>query len=1088
MTVRTPTPPSPERVAELGERLRKARDMMDALARSEDDVRRGEPPSEADPFELAWALREELEDIAAGLTAPPAPVSEGPLDTVADARPPDGLAVMIGHSRASPGAEALSPPFPANDCAEYGWNADLAGRILAIATAQNIRCKIFTRDGTDIAGSYVPVRAFAPRASVELHFNSSDNASAAGTLTLYGADESRDWARALQDKMVALYDRRGHREDRGIQMPGPDSGYARGTQNVVQIHPSALIEPFFGSNPEDAARGLRLKQQLAEAVVAAYAAFAGLPVRPVSPGAEDANPGGGPLSDNRPSLPGGPLFARLYQALMAMNLTLPDLDAETAKSLKTIALAQWAEESGWGTSRLAAEHFNFAGMKALSEVGPILSQLGAQKVWYDAHDGFDWYLRFASPEDFIKGYFMFLDRSPYAGWREAARRSPHDFIRFIGRVWSNGNPGYADRIIALERRILAAPAGAGTTGGGSAEGGATGGDGGTGGGDGGLNLAALPADARLFRDLLADHMPADADLARMKGVLAAQWAVESNFGRSPLAVQHFNFAGIEWSQSLADMAVKVPHPTNPEKGDFCRFLSLDHFADACLKRLEREPAFSGWRDRTRTTADFIAFLAATWRPSDPGYGQALATRLALLTRAAPPPQDGAQGGGTGPGPAVAQQGFVLHLKRTHCERRRDKTYDRTVSTYSCFFNGVAIPGLTGVAFERQGPGDNGPTGTQNGRRIRAGTYALSTHAGGRTDAAGVTLYKTIGFSASTAVGQAPRPSIRLLDTGTREGILFHPGQDYVWSTGCFNFSTPLPAGGAMDWEDSRRHVIAVIEGMRTALGARFPDANNVRIGNVTMVIEGEPGPAGGGDSPVVSSMAFGLQQLDAVRATLASPAAAPPTDAEIYHLAASALIGSAEAGVVEDGTFDEVIASVPDLAALRNEDGATLWSAFVTACATAGTISDLAVRGTLLARFAAIARVLADRGVPISGAEAPHAPAVEAAMADSPATLAILARVGAGLDAHDRSGLTPLLAAAFYGSADALRWLIDAGADARAVTSGGAAGASMGAEGDTLPAGLSARDCAEEGKRRAAGDALLDRYEAVISVLWALDN
>lgn len=108
-------------------------------------------------------------------------------------------------------------------------------------------------------------------------------------------------------------------------------------------------------------------------------------------------------------------------------------------------------------------------------------------------------------------------------------------------------------------------------------------------------------------------------------------------------------------------------------------------------------------------------------------------------------------------------------------------------------------------------------------------------------------------------------------------------------------------------------------------------------------------------------------------------------------------------------------------------------------------------------------------------------------MADSPATLAILARVGAGLDAHDRSGLTPLLAAAFYGCADALRWLIDAGADPRAVTSGGAAGA-MGAETETLPAGLSARDCAEEGKRRAAGDVLLDRYEAVISRLWALDN
>lgn len=1079
MTVRTATPPTADRLMQLGERLLTARDMMSRLERSEAENRRGDAAPAAEPFELAWALREELEDIAAGLTAPPAS-PEDLRDTVADTRPPDGLAVMVGHSRASPGAEALSPPFPADDRAEYGWNADLARRILAIATAQGIRCKIFTRDGTDIAGSYIPVRAFRPRATVELHFNASDNASASGSLTLYGSGESEAWARALQDKMVALYDRRGHREDRGIQMPGPGSGYARGTQNVVQIHPSALIEPFFGSNREDAERGLRLKEQLAEAVVAAYAVFAGLPVRPQGPGADDTRPGGGPLPETRPTLPGGALFARLYQSLTAMTLALPDLDAETAKSLKSIVLAQWAEESGWGTSRLAAEHFNFAGMKALSEVGPILEQLAAQKVWYEAHDGFDWYLRFAGPEDFIKGYFMFLDRSPYRGWRAAARRSPHDFIRFIGRVWSNGNPGYADRIIALERRILAA-APAGEDAGGAAD------DGGTAGGsEGGLNLEALPADARLFRDLLAHHMPTDADLVRMKAVLAAQWAVESNFGRSALAVQHFNFAGIEWAESLGDVAVRIPHPTNPEKGDFCRFLSLDHFADACLRRLERQPAFSGWRAASRTAEDFIAFLAATWRPADSSYAQALTTRLRLLSRTPPPPHD--LGGEAGPGPAVTQQGFVLHLQRTHCERRRDKTYDRTVGTYSCFFNGAPLAGLTGMAFERQGPGDNGPTGTQNGRRIRAGSYALSTHAGNRTDAAGVTLYKTIGFSPSTAVGQAPRPSVRLLDTGAREGILFHPGQDYVWSTGCFNFSSPLPSGGAMDWDDSRAHVIAVIEGMRSALGARFPGGNNVRIGGVTMVIEGEPGPAGGGDSPVMSSAAFGLQQLDAVRATLASPTAAPPTDPEIYHLAASALIGSAEAGVVEDGTFDAVIETVPDLKALRKEDGATLWSAFVTACAVAGTLTNLAVRGALLARFATIAGVLADRGVPLDGAGAAHAPAVEAAMADSPAALGILVRVGADLDAHDRSGLTPLLAAAFFGSADALSWLIDAGADTQAVTSGGAPQAAMGAEGETLPAGLSARVCAEEGKRRAAGDLLLDRYEAVISLLWNLEN
>ena len=83
---------------------------------------------------------------------------------------------------------------------------------------------------------------------------------------------------------------------------------------------------------------------------------------------------------------------------------------------------------------------------------------------------------------------------------------------------------------------------------------------------------------------------------------------------------------------------------------------------------------------------------------------------------------------------------------------------------------------------------------------------------------------------------------------------------------------------AVDWEDSRAHVIAVIDGMREALGSRFPDDDNVRIRDAVMVIEGEPGPAGS-ESPTLSMSAksFGQQQLDVVRAALQSPAAAEAT-------------------------------------------------------------------------------------------------------------------------------------------------------------------------------------------------------------------
>lgn len=132
---------------------------------------------------------------------------------------------------------------------------------------------------------------------------------------------------------------------------------------------------------------------------------------------------------------------------------MPALAPAVVERLKSITLAQWIEETGWARSELAARHFNFAGMKAKSEVDAIIRDVPAKKVQYLAHDGLDTYLEFGSIRDFIRGYFMFLERSPYRGWHEMAEHSPHDFIRFIGRKWAQ-REGYASRVIGIERQLL----------------------------------------------------------------------------------------------------------------------------------------------------------------------------------------------------------------------------------------------------------------------------------------------------------------------------------------------------------------------------------------------------------------------------------------------------------------------------------------------------------------------------------------------------------------------------------------------------------------------------------------------------------
>lgn len=117
--------------------------------------------------------------------------------------------------------------------------------------------------------------------------------------------------------------------------------------------------------------------------------------------------------------------------------------------LKAVTLAQWILESGWGESNLAKNHYNFGGLKWRTEMTGF-----ATRILYQANDGPDYYCQFAGLERFIRGYWRFIDRSPYTGWEERTD-SGEEFIRFVGPVYSP-SPGYVDRVLALvdEAQIL----------------------------------------------------------------------------------------------------------------------------------------------------------------------------------------------------------------------------------------------------------------------------------------------------------------------------------------------------------------------------------------------------------------------------------------------------------------------------------------------------------------------------------------------------------------------------------------------------------------------------------------------------------
>ncbi|WP_315759587.1 MULTISPECIES: N-acetylmuramoyl-L-alanine amidase [unclassified Bradyrhizobium] len=116
-------------------------------------------------------------------------------------------------------------------------------------------------------------------------------------------------------------------------------------------------------------------------------------------------------------------------------------DVEFA-ALRAVTVAQWTLESGYGRSSLATDFRNFARLKWRSEMNGF-----ATPVDYAAHDGTDKYCRFTSRKKFIAGYWNFLDRSPYEGWRDHVG-TPEDFIRFIGPIYTPTHL-YADNVLAL---------------------------------------------------------------------------------------------------------------------------------------------------------------------------------------------------------------------------------------------------------------------------------------------------------------------------------------------------------------------------------------------------------------------------------------------------------------------------------------------------------------------------------------------------------------------------------------------------------------------------------------------------------------
>jgi hypothetical protein len=182
--------------------------------------------------------------------------------------------------------------------------------------------------------------------------------------------------------------------------------------------------------------------------------------------------------------------------------------------------------------------------------------------------------------------------------------------------------------------------------------------------------------------------------------------------------------------------------------------------------------------------------------------------------------------------AGRSEGWELRIERLGLHRRGPlvRTYGRYVVT----IDGIEQPRLSGFMLEAGGPGDNSTP--DNGRRIEAGRYPLTTH---------FRKFVTAGYSLSeTLVADAPMPAIRLLETGRRTGILIHPvyppeDKLFAASVGCLNPTGLLAPEQNADFWDTRRRVIALIDSLRGFQPQAFAQPVPTPIAGAVVVIESE---------------------------------------------------------------------------------------------------------------------------------------------------------------------------------------------------------------------------------------------------------
>jgi len=122
----------------------------------------------------------------------------------------------------------------------------------------------------------------------------------------------------------------------------------------------------------------------------------------------------------------------------------------------------------------------------------------------------------------------------------------------------------------------------------------------------------------LLEDLVDIYRKTNIKYNNLKAVTLAQWMLESGRAKSPLAQNHFNFAGLKWRSEMEGFATKVSYPAHDGTNDYCKFESIEAFIKGYWNFIGRS-VYDGWETHADSADGYIQFIVDAGYCPNNGY-------------------------------------------------------------------------------------------------------------------------------------------------------------------------------------------------------------------------------------------------------------------------------------------------------------------------------------------------------------------------------------------------------------------------------------------------------------------------------------